>query len=240
MCFSWTCCPPLQILMGSIEKDHLAHNSQCMGTDFVSSCLQTRNINRLKCDDTVSDVVKKLLSIIWKQIQCTVKEKASKVSILFTFKQGLISYFATYNQQATNYRVDIPWVLQRFSINCKTVSQTMSFWLLELCVRVYISVHTWILSCSPLCVKCMQVHCKSEFMHAGVLVYMHVYLRCVCVCKLKKKCDAQPTKGVKIHVLLTFGLLPYNKSIQLFEGNYECRTSCYPFFNLTPNSIKAT
>lgn len=143
MCFSWTCCPPLRILMGSVEKDHLAHNSQCMGTDFVSSCLQKWNINRLKCNDTVSDVVQKLLSF---QSKCTIKEKASKVSILFTFKHSLISYFATYNQQATNYRVDIPWVLQRFSINCKTVSQTCCS--CTLCVCVYISVHMWILSCS--------------------------------------------------------------------------------------------
>lgn len=70
---------------------------------------------------------------------------------------------------------------------------------------------------------------------------MQVYLRCVCVGKSKKKkSDAQPTKGVKIGVRFTVSLLPYNKSIYLFEVIYELRPSCYPFFNLTPISIKPT
>lgn len=64
-------------------------------------------------------------------------------SILFTFKHSLISYFATHNQQTTNYRVDIPRVLQRFSINCKQFSQNRVLCLL---VHVYISMHKCILS----------------------------------------------------------------------------------------------
>lgn len=87
---------------------------------------------------TLFGVVKKLQFIIAFRL-----DESCVASILFTFKHSLISYFATHNQQTTNYRVDIPRVLQRFSINCKQFSQNRVLCLL---VRVYISMHTCILS----------------------------------------------------------------------------------------------
>lgn len=104
-----------------IEKHQLTHISPCLGIDLVSYyVVQKQNMDRLICNGQISNVVQKLPFFISKQSQSTVHEKASVVSFLFTFKHSLISYFTTHNQQATNYRVDIPQVLQRFSINCKT------------------------------------------------------------------------------------------------------------------------
>lgn len=120
----------------ALRKRHLTHISQRLGSGRVSSYLvQKQNTNGPKCDDGASDVAQKLPFIISKRIQSTAREKASVASALFTFKQSLISYFATHNQQTTNYRVDIPRVLQRFSINCKPVSQT-TFVSVGVCVRV--------------------------------------------------------------------------------------------------------
>lgn len=48
---------------------------------------------------TLFDSVQKLPFIISKQIQSTVQENASVVSVLFTFEHSLISHFATHNQQ---------------------------------------------------------------------------------------------------------------------------------------------
>lgn len=54
----------------------------------------------------------------------------------------------------------------------------------------------------------MRVHCRRDFMCAGVLVYLYVRLGCTRVCanskRKEKKSDTQSTKGVKINALFTF------------------------------------
>lgn len=50
-----------------------------------------------------------------------VHDKSCFVFVLFTFMHSLVSHFAAHSQPTTNYRLDIPRVLQRFSIIFKTL-----------------------------------------------------------------------------------------------------------------------
>lgn len=195
----------------------MTHISQCLVTDLVSSYLQKWSVNQNVIQFCFRSSTKATVYHFKENLK-DVQENASLVSVLFTFKHSLISYFATHNQQTTNYRLALPRVLQTFSINCKTDSGTGSFVCLSVhCMCVYVSVHSAIgVSLSR---NTCTFHCRSDFVCANVLVYTYVCLGCAHVCSnfLKKQSDTQSPKGVKINALFTFAILSSNKSIHWFE-----------------------
>lgn len=100
--------------------------------------------------------------------------------------------------KAANYRVDIPRVLQRFSINFKPPDPGFIF---------FFSV------CMQLCIHALcHTHIRVKLgRSAGVFIVtvstavcsFYIYVSLVCSC-VQIQSDALSTKGVKINVLFTF------------------------------------
>lgn len=149
-------------------------------------------------------------------------EKASAVPILFTFRQCLISYFATHNRQTTNYRADIPRVLQRFSIMPLQARLPAQISCLFACVcahkRTYMRARrrrSWF----SFTEKRSHVQCYARFAHADVFVCVCVFYLTLCaslVCScVQIQSDIQSAKGVKINALFSFAFTASNNSIPL-------------------------
>lgn len=111
----------------SLHDHHLTRISHCLGHRpcLIVSFPETDHKQGTKSSSNFCCNVEDIPFIQALSKHCS--QKAIVVSILFTFKHSWISYFAIHHRQTTNYRVDIPWVLQRFSINCKPPDPSFLF-----------------------------------------------------------------------------------------------------------------
>lgn len=140
----------------------------------------------------------------------------------FCLHSGTVGFHILQSTMAktANYRVDIPRVLQRFSINFKPPDPGFGWFFYFFYCCVYATVHTCDLSQPRSCSfkqKCRRVHCNGGVLPFFFFFYICVSLVCSCV-QIQR--DALSTKGVKINALFTFILTVTQRASEEFPVTF--------------------